>query len=88
MKSDHKFRKRIKVDNDNNFYIKYLFYRSMNGLHITGMKLASPVPTKKVNTTTQIKPKETLINKSTAVKRSGAPVNPPTRLRSPVATKK
>lgn len=60
----------------------------MNGLHITGMKLSSPVPTKKVNTTTQIKPKEAPINKSTAVNRSGAPVNPSNRLRSPAVTKK
>lgn len=61
----------------------------MNGLHITGMKLSSPAPTKKVNTTTQIKPKETPINnKSTAINRSGAPANPSNRLRSPVATKK
>lgn len=62
----------------------------MNGLHITGMKLSSPIPTKKVNTTTQIKPKETPtpVNKSTNVKRPVAPVNPPNRLRSPAASKK
>jgi hypothetical protein len=29
----------------------------MNGLHITGMKLASPGPAKKVNITAPIKPK-------------------------------
>lgn len=40
----------------------------MNGLHITGMKLSSPVPAKKLNgntTTVQIKPKQPTVNKST-----------------------